>query len=599
VKKLGLHQQRAVVGKNQSWACLGSCLKRGIVLAVVAYELSFDFMNLACLCKKKGMRLVFMSLCFFSVDAVSSDTVNRELSDQIDIEVWVRQVRSSVLSVHAMDQTGRLVSTQTGFVISKDGLIATHIDVLKIGCELKVEFEDGRLLKVDEIRASDSIARLAILKVTGSGYRPLLLGNGDLTKVWDQAIAMGHSVGIKSNILRGLFLERNRIDGQERLSTDIVVEADYLGGPLLNIDGEVVGVLSGNRSENSGLAIKVSDLERMIATPNPMSMAAWLASAELDPKQWRSVFGAQWYQKDGLIQVNDQGLSFGGRALCLWQTSRPKVPLEISVQVKMDADAGAAGLVFHADGEDQHYGFYPSNGSMRLTYFGGPDVYSWEIIEEVKSIHYHSEDWNTLKVKLEAGHIECFLNGQMVITSDHAKRLSGRVGLAKFRDTKALFKNFKISELENIPEDSLAKLESISKLVDKLPDLSNLAQADIDKISQEPALTRRVLENKQRLLEKELSKTKSLMQEIQFQDVNKTMVELLAHDEQDIDLWRLALLIAKLDNSELDVDYYEAKLDHFAGQLLKNSQNLSVLELKQKLDHFLFNEHGFHGARFD
>ena len=51
------------------------------------------------------------------------------------------------------------------------------------------------------------------------------------------------------------------------------------------------------------------------------------------------------------------------------------MPYELAVSVKLDDEAGAAGLVFHADGGDQHYGFYPSSGKLRLSRFDGPDVF--------------------------------------------------------------------------------------------------------------------------------------------------------------------------------------------------------------------------------
>jgi hypothetical protein len=56
------------------------------------------------------------------------------------------------------------------------------------------------------------------------------------------------------------------------------------------------------------------------------------------------------------------------------------MPFEIGVQVKLNDESGAAGLVFHADGSDRHYGFYPSNGNLRLSCFQGPDVQSWMVI---------------------------------------------------------------------------------------------------------------------------------------------------------------------------------------------------------------------------
>jgi len=85
-----------------------------------------------------------------------------------------------------------------------------------------------------------------------------------------------------------------------------------------------------------------------------------------------------------------------------------------TVTVKLDNEAGAAGLVFHADGGDRHYGFYPSGGadascslrwSRRLLVEGAwPEDHA----------HYRPGEWNTLRVRLEKGRIRCFVNDRPV-----------------------------------------------------------------------------------------------------------------------------------------------------------------------------------------
>ncbi len=79
------------------------------------------------------------------------------------------------------------------------------------------------------------------------------------------------------------------------------------------------------------------------------------------------------------------GMGFGGRSLCLSTAEAPEPPFEVAVSVKLDDEAGAAGLVFAADGGDKHYGFYPSAGKLRLTRFDGPDVLTWTILSDEPS----------------------------------------------------------------------------------------------------------------------------------------------------------------------------------------------------------------------
>src|SRR5262249_43785276 len=147
--------------------------------------------------------------------------------------------------------------------------------------------------------------------------------------------------------------------------------------------------------------------------------------------EWKQVGGARWRQRAGRITVEGVGGGFGGRSLCLATRPVPAPPFEVEVTVKLDDESGAAGLVFHADGGDRHYGFYPTGGSFRLTRFEGPDVFSWTVLEQKKSPHYRLGDWNTIKVRVEKDKLLCSVNDHLLIESTDTGLTEGQVGLAK------------------------------------------------------------------------------------------------------------------------------------------------------------------------
>src|SRR5205814_10572173 len=97
-------------------------------------------------------------------------------------------------------------------------------------------------------------------------------------------------------------------------------------------------------------------------------------------------------------------------------------------------------------GGDKHYGFYPSAGQLRLTRFDGLDVYSWKILKQQPSEHYLPGEWNTLKVRVETDKIHCYVNNHLVMEESGDKPAGGTVGLAKFRTTRAEFKNFELAK---------------------------------------------------------------------------------------------------------------------------------------------------------
>src|SRR5262249_56727414 len=124
----------------------------------------------------------------------------------------------------------------------------------------------------------------------------------------------------------------------------------------------------------------------------------------------------------------------------------PELPFELSVAVRLEDESGAAGLAFHADGGDRHYGFYPSNGKLRFSQFNGPDVFSWKVLVEKPSAHYRPGEWNVLKVRLEKGRMSCFVNDEPVFNVEDDAFTKGKVGLTKFRDSSAEFRHFRVGK---------------------------------------------------------------------------------------------------------------------------------------------------------
>jgi regulator of sirC expression with transglutaminase-like and TPR domain len=263
------------------------------------------------------------------------------------------------------------------------------------------------------------------------------------------------------------------------------------------------------------------------------------------------------------------------------------VPYELAVTVKLDDERGAAGLIFRHDGTS-HYGFYPTGGKLRLTRFDGPDVNSWKILKDTASPHYKPGEWNTLRVRVEKDGVKCYVNDQLAIESKDAEWVDGQVGLAKFRDTKAEFKNFHIgTSLANTGD-----AKTVMKLLEnKAPDLGKLAK---EKNSTD------VIRAKAAELEQQAAKLKELAAKVHQQRVYDELAKVLSGPEEKIDLLHAALLLAKLDNEEVDVDAYSAEVDRMAKKVRDDLPKDASDEAKLKaLNAFFFEKRGYHGSRSD
>ena len=250
------------------------------------------------------------------------------------------------------------------------------------------------------------------------------------------------------------------------------------------------------------------------------------------------------------------------------------MPYELSVTVKLDDESGAAGLAFASDGGDRHYGFYPTAGQMRLTRFDGPNVFSWTILKEFKTPHYQPGDWNTLRVRVETNRIVGFVNGEQVMESDDAAWRAGKVGLAKFRDTKTQFRNFSIGT-------SAATAHQLT--TNEKSDTGRLALLD-----------------RARKLDQEAQGLRREALALHARTVESALTNALQGAEDKIDLFHAALLVARLDNPELDVAAYRAELSRLASELKRQvSATAPDTNKVAALTKFLFTDQGFHGSRTD
>jgi serine protease Do len=346
--------------------------------------------------------------------------------------------------------------------------------------------------------------------------------------------------------------------------------------------------------------VGIHELKSLLERPNTVPMSRWLTIGALDPRQWTTLFGSRWQQRAGRIHVREAGQGFGGRSLCLWNKEMPKLPLEVAVSVRLEDESGAAGLVFSSDGGDRHYGFYPSSGRLRLSRFDGPDVTSWNVLREISSEHYRPGQWNEFKVRLEEKKILCFVNGAQVIESTDDAIRSGRVGLAKFRHTVAEFKRFRVGA--EVPSTQLAPdvAARIVALVDKLPPAESLRPDQLMPLAGEAPASVAVLRSRAEQWIKQAEQLRRLAEDVHVQSIASELAAATSGPDDNIDLARAALLIARLDNDEVEIEPYLVELDRMAEEISSALPEGADDQARHAaLNKYLFTDGGFHGSRTD
>ncbi|KAA0138940.1 tetratricopeptide repeat protein [Gimesia chilikensis] len=514
------------------------------------------------------------------------------------------RAKESVVSVSFAGRDGQEAGMGTGFVIDANGLIATNLHVIGEARPITVQLSDGTSYEVQEVYATDRQMDLAVLKIAVDNLKPLKLAEPDTLKQGAEVVVLGNPQGLRYSVVKGVNSGTREVDGKPMLQLAIPIEPGNSGGPVLDSQGRVQGIvtLKSAVTRNLGYAVNVSALKGLLEKPNPVPIDRWLTIGTLDEHLWKPLFGSRWRQRAGRIQVDGFGSGLGSRSLCVSQEALPELPYEVAVEVKLDDESGAAGLIFYSDENTKHYGFYPSNKSLRISRFDGPDVFLWRVLDEKKSNAYREEEWNHLKVRLEKDRILCFVNDEKVFEVKDQRYTEGKVGLAKFRNTVASFRGFQIAS--EIPPYRPSK-ETAQKILDLTEDLrvdrppqADLIEAVVKETDERRA--QQALQERARLLQKQAERLKQLAQSIHERAVRDELKAIFASDkkEADIDLMEAALLIARLDNNEVDPKVYLGQMKSMANEINKTLPEDANAKAKLKaLNQYLFHETGFHGSR--
>lgn len=143
----------------------------------------------------------------------------------------------------------------SGFVISDDGFIVTNNHVIEGADEIRIEFYSGLELQA-ELIGTDPATDIALLKVTHDADLPHVpWGDSEASRVGDWVLAVGNPLGQGFSVSAGIISARGRaLQGNfdDYIQTDAAINRGNSGGPLFNMDGEVIGVNTAILSPTGG-----------------------------------------------------------------------------------------------------------------------------------------------------------------------------------------------------------------------------------------------------------------------------------------------------------------------------------------------------------
>jgi serine protease Do len=153
----------------------------------------------------------------------------------------------------------------SGFIFDARGYVLTNNHVVEGADEIEVTLMDGRTFDA-EIVGRDPSTDVAVIRIQGDDLPTLKLGDSDELRVGDWAIAVGNPLELKGTVTVGVVSALGRADLQIRggsplyqdfIQTDASITFGNSGGPLVNIDGEVVGVNAAVNAAVSGIGFAI------------------------------------------------------------------------------------------------------------------------------------------------------------------------------------------------------------------------------------------------------------------------------------------------------------------------------------------------------
>ncbi len=153
----------------------------------------------------------------------------------------------------------------SGFILDKSGLVLTNAHVVDKADKVTVRLKDGRTFE-GKVQGIDEVTDLAVVKINAGNDLPVApLGSSNNVQVGDWAIAVGNPLGFDNTVTLGIVSTLKRSSAQVGISdkrldfiqTDAAINPGNSGGPLLNGQGEVIGINTAIRPDAMGIGFAI------------------------------------------------------------------------------------------------------------------------------------------------------------------------------------------------------------------------------------------------------------------------------------------------------------------------------------------------------
>ncbi|WML46823.1 trypsin-like peptidase domain-containing protein [Neobacillus sp. PS3-34] len=201
------------------------------------------------------------------ITATAIITVNQK---PLDAKAAFAKINPSVVYIEALDKDKKSISSGSGVIVRKDGVIATNFHVIADVTEIysvNIRLANGKVYNTTKVLGYDVSKDLAVLKVDGVQSLPAVtIGNSDKVKTGDKVFALGSPLGKQNSITEGIVSNITTTkSGFKYLVFTAPISHGNSGGALINSYGELIGINEATFTDgqNMNVAIPVNYYTKM------------------------------------------------------------------------------------------------------------------------------------------------------------------------------------------------------------------------------------------------------------------------------------------------------------------------------------------------
>jgi serine protease Do len=224
---------------------------------------------------KKGNAIITAYIPNTKLKSTSNITVTPKAPTAYSSQDIYKMINPSVVYIELYNKFNQQVSTGSGFILSKDGLIATNLHVISDvsgGKYVKIRLANGKIYQTSKVVAASSKYDLSVLKIDGvNDMQPVKLGDSSKIVAGQKVYALGSPLGYQNTITEGIISNTSiSVHGINLIQTSAPISHGNSGGPLVDSFGNVVGMMESSfvEGQNMNLAIPINFVKSIDKTNN-------------------------------------------------------------------------------------------------------------------------------------------------------------------------------------------------------------------------------------------------------------------------------------------------------------------------------------------